>query len=341
MASFGQRLKQAREERDLRLEDVSRTTRVRICHLEALERDDFESMPQDVFVKGFVRMYAECLGIDRGRLVEEYREERERQRPNWEKGGQDEVLQEMSRILEAPRVAGSDRTARMLKIAGGAVVVLAVLGVWWIGAGNREQAQLARAELGENVSRPPAPPIQVAANPPVRSLGNLPAKVTKPEPSPEIVPPPVDPVPVEIDPVPVKDPAPVEIEPILLEEPARAAPPPAAQLSVPDHGLGTGIHNRQLVGRSDRFVEGTEVWFWTRVVGGRQGDTIRHIWTHEGRESGRVPLTLGGEHWRTQSRKTLREGSAGHWVVEAVAVDGEVLARREFVCLAEPPSRPL
>ena len=56
MVTFGQKLKEAREQRGLRLEDVSQSTRVRVCHLEALERDDFDAMPQDVFVRGFVRM---------------------------------------------------------------------------------------------------------------------------------------------------------------------------------------------------------------------------------------------------------------------------------------------
>ena len=52
-----------------------------------------------------------------------------------------------------------------------------------------------------------------------------------------------------------------------------------------------------------------------------------------------MPLTLGGEHWRTQSRKTLHEGSAGRWTVEAVDGKGRVLARREFVCVSEAPAR--
>ncbi len=83
------------------------------------------------------------------------------------------------------------------------------------------------------------------------------------------------------------------------------------------------------------------MWFWTRVVGGKPGEMIRHVWKHEGHGSSWVWLNLGGEHWRTQSRKMLREGSAGRWAVEAVDGNGRVLARREFVCLPEAPSRPL
>ena len=99
MATFGQKLKEAREENGLQLEDVSRATRVRVCHLESLERDDFDAMPQDVFVRGFVRMYADCLELDPDSLIAEYRRERNRQRPTWDEDARNEVVQEMSRIL--------------------------------------------------------------------------------------------------------------------------------------------------------------------------------------------------------------------------------------------------
>jgi hypothetical protein len=103
-------------------------------------------------------------------------------------------------------------------------------------------------------------------------------------------------------------------------------------LTVPDHAVGTGVANREIVGAGDRFAEGEQIWFWTRVLGGRAGETIRHVWIHEGREAATIELRLGGRHWRTQSHKTLRPGSAGSWAVEARDAAGHLLARREFVC---------
>jgi hypothetical protein len=96
--------------------------------------------------------------------------------------------------------------------------------------------------------------------------------------------------------------------------------------------VGTAIVNKRLVGASDSFGEGTRVWFWTRVTGGRAGDRIEHVWIHEGRVMQRAGLELGGAHWRTQSKKTLFPGSAGSWVVEARDAAGNLLARREFSC---------
>jgi len=103
--------------------------------------------------------------------------------------------------------------------------------------------------------------------------------------------------------------------------------------NIPDHGVGTGVKNRLLVGESDRFVEGTHVWFWTRVLDGTAGEKIEHVWFQDGVETARIPLKLGGSPWRTHSAKTLWPGSAGAWVVEARDADGRVLARREFTCV--------
>ena len=73
---------------------------------------------------------------------------------------------------------------------------------------------------------------------------------------------------------------------------------------------------------------------------GQPGETVRHVWIHEGSAVDATELNIGASHWRTQSRKTLGPGSAGRWTVEALDSAGRVLARREFVCVPEVPSRP-
>jgi DUF2914 family protein/helix-turn-helix protein len=131
-----------------------------------------------------------------------------------------------------------------------------------------------------------------------------------------------------------------------------AAPPPAAAVAprsapqapalpavapvqsiIEEARLGTGIVNRAVIGESDQFSEGTEVWFWTRVSGGKPGQTIHHVWLHDGQVSSDVALLIGASTWRTQSSKALRAGSAGSWAVEVRDDRGAVLARREFSCV--------
>ena len=106
----------------------------------------------------------------------------------------------------------------------------------------------------------------------------------------------------------------------------------ASGLKITGHGVGTGIANHDLVGRTDRFAEGDRAWFWSRVEGGEPGDMISHVWIHDGVETLRVPIRLGSSRWRTHSYKVMNAGSAGSWIVEARDAAGWVLARREFSC---------
>ncbi len=140
---------------------------------------------------------------------------------------------------------------------------------------------------------------------------------------------------------------PVEPQPLSSKPSAGVAPTPvkptAAQsapttpapslLSITEYGVGTAVENYNLVGQSDRFSEGTQVAFWTRVQGGARGHRIDHVWLREGVEAGRVSLQIGGSSWRTYSTKTLYAGVAGDWAVEARDDAGRVLARSEFVCV--------
>jgi len=73
MPTLGQRLKAAREEQRLTLEQAFEATRIRPAYLRALEEDDLTIMPSPVQARGYLRNYAEYLGLDLNRLLEEVR----------------------------------------------------------------------------------------------------------------------------------------------------------------------------------------------------------------------------------------------------------------------------
>lgn len=54
------------------LEDIARVTRIPERSLDRLERGDFESLPADVFVRGFLRSYAQCVGLDADDALRRY-----------------------------------------------------------------------------------------------------------------------------------------------------------------------------------------------------------------------------------------------------------------------------
>jgi hypothetical protein len=134
----------------------------------------------------------------------------------------------------------------------------------------------------------------------------------------------------EVEAVPDRTPLPETIE-IPVETGTDEATSTPGRLSVREPGLGRGVVDRRLVGRSERFEEGGVAWFSTRVLGGEPGDSIRHVWLREGRLVESIPLELGGPHWRTHSHKTL--WGIGQWTVEVRDTEDRVLATVPFVCV--------
>ena len=67
--TIGQRLKQAREEHNLSIEQVEEATRIRAHYLHALESDDYSAMPSAVQARGFLRNYSEFLGLNVDEIV--------------------------------------------------------------------------------------------------------------------------------------------------------------------------------------------------------------------------------------------------------------------------------
>ncbi len=72
--TIGEQLKQAREERRLSIEKVVEATRVRARYIEAIEADDFDSLPSPVQTRAFLRLYAEYLGLSLDDLITEQRQ---------------------------------------------------------------------------------------------------------------------------------------------------------------------------------------------------------------------------------------------------------------------------
>ena len=72
---IGERLRVAREEKGIALEEVARLTRIPIRHLEHIERGDWEALPAITYSVGFVRAYANAVGLDGPALGAELRQQ--------------------------------------------------------------------------------------------------------------------------------------------------------------------------------------------------------------------------------------------------------------------------
>jgi hypothetical protein len=69
---IGSSLREARSRQKLELSQVERDTRIRARYLAALEDERFDVLPAPAYVKGFLRTYADFLGLDGQRFVDEY-----------------------------------------------------------------------------------------------------------------------------------------------------------------------------------------------------------------------------------------------------------------------------
>lgn len=68
----GKTLKQIRERMSIDLETIAQETRINLKTLELIEEEDLEKLPPLVYLKGFLKGYAQSLGLDPPKVVEEY-----------------------------------------------------------------------------------------------------------------------------------------------------------------------------------------------------------------------------------------------------------------------------
>ncbi len=318
---FGEPLRRARDARGLTLEAVAERTRIAPHHLDALERSDLDALPAGPFGRSYIRSYAEVLAIDPAPILRAYHVQEIRRGVGTPERDQ-RMLQELSHLVGRGQQAGgllASLRARTAVVAAAAVLVVILGTVGWL---------LART----GASRRPAP-----GAPPAATTAPPPAAVSAPESAPPSLPG-----------RPTRSPGGI----VAPGRPGPAPPPVAAggqqtkptpsklptdTLQVSEFGVGTEVVHRRLVGKADRFPEGTRVSFWTLVVGGQPGHVVRHVWFQAGRPVMRADLPVGGPYWRTRSSLVLPDGSSGPWTVEARTSDGRLLARNDFVC--EPRSR--
>jgi hypothetical protein len=138
MAGIGATLREAREHAHLDIMDLEARTKIRAKYLRALEDEEWGLLPGYTFAKGFLRTYADMLGLDGRALVDEfkrqYRDPSEIETQPLSPAGR----REQRRARERSREPGGERGGRARQPGGSGrppiVVVIAVLVVLLVGA---------------------------------------------------------------------------------------------------------------------------------------------------------------------------------------------------------------
>src|SRR5579863_10703693 len=73
MAGIGATLREARERAHLDIMDFETRTKIRAKYLRALEDEEWSLLPGYTYTKGFLRTYADMLGLDGRALVDEFK----------------------------------------------------------------------------------------------------------------------------------------------------------------------------------------------------------------------------------------------------------------------------
>jgi len=72
-SQIGSVFRETRNRRKIDLSEVEAATKIRIRYLRAIENEEWDVLPGDVYARGFIRTYASFLGLDGERLAEDYR----------------------------------------------------------------------------------------------------------------------------------------------------------------------------------------------------------------------------------------------------------------------------
>jgi cytoskeletal protein RodZ len=157
--TVGERLRAAREQKKMSLEDIAAQTRIPLRHLQSIEGADWDSLPAPTYTVGFAKSYAGAVGLDRSEVGEQLREEM---------GGQ-RFTTAQAEVFEA---ADPARTMpKSLVLGAVAAVILLIVIMSWLNRRSLDQTEEPAPPPAATAQAPrpaaPAPAQPAAAQGPV------------------------------------------------------------------------------------------------------------------------------------------------------------------------------
>lgn len=157
MQTVGEILKAEREKKNLSVKDIENGTSIRALYINAIEEGNYKIVPGEVYLKGFIRNYANYLGLDGAEIVELYRQS---QHPVVEQVPLEQrIKQERTKQHET----GKDLSWGKY-IAAGVLIVAIVGAAAFFTSGEKEQAPQPKPPVQTSPAVPaPAPQNNTAA----------------------------------------------------------------------------------------------------------------------------------------------------------------------------------
>jgi hypothetical protein len=149
MFEIGASLREARTRQGLDFPEMEQRTKVRAKYLRLIEDEGFDQLPAHTYIKGFLRTYAESLGLDGGLYVDEYNS-------RFVAGDEETAVRTRRTPQQAPRVRSRRRERRESRVVLAALVVIVlvtalVIAAWKFGGPSPQKV---RGLSGSNTTSP-------------------------------------------------------------------------------------------------------------------------------------------------------------------------------------------
>jgi hypothetical protein len=138
---IGNSLHEARVRRSIDFNQAEQATKIRVKYLRALEDERFEQLPSQTYVKGFLRTYADYLGLDGQLYVDEFNS-------RFVVGEESEARLRRSTARPERRTRRLETSIVLLAVAVVGIITLVVISAW---------------QMSGSGSNPPRPPLHPKA----------------------------------------------------------------------------------------------------------------------------------------------------------------------------------
>ncbi len=155
MQTVGEILRAERLKKSLSIKDVESTISIRALYLNAIEEGNYDVVPGEVYLKGFIRNYATFLGLDSQAVMELYRQNKEQPKEHEIEEKSQEVKTVRAVKTSSPSKDGSNGLTKWVTV--GVIVAFIVGGfIWW----SSESQQPSPVPSPSTQQQPPSAKVQ-------------------------------------------------------------------------------------------------------------------------------------------------------------------------------------
>lgn len=160
---LGKILRKEREKQNLTIKDIENGTSIRTLYISAIEDHNYDVLPGEVYLKGFIKTYANYLNLDGTEMVKLYHQEKNNNTPTIEIESPLERNMEFDtkiKKIEAPlekQTSVKSFAGKKAAIAIFIMVVVMGIGYWGLGSTSEEKVPVPATVAAKKTEPAPSP----------------------------------------------------------------------------------------------------------------------------------------------------------------------------------------